>query len=180
MADDSSSTFQAGQTGLIIKVPEAEAVVRSWREQLDPSAQAGVPAHVTVHFPFLEESRVDSLVRAAVEDLLENHRAFDVRFASCGRFPGILYLAPEPDGQLRRLTQAIAERWPEAPPFGGRFTDIVPHLTVAHHEDSSVLDEVETAVTALLPVTTRVSSIELVVHDGAMWRERASFPLQQQ
>lgn len=28
MADDSTSTFQAGQTGLIVRIPEAESAVR--------------------------------------------------------------------------------------------------------------------------------------------------------
>ncbi|MET8698129.1 2'-5' RNA ligase family protein [Kitasatospora sp. NPDC004723] len=166
-----------GGTGLIVRIPEAEAAVRSWRERFDPSAWAGVPAHVTVLFPFLPEARVDGAVCAAVAAVLDGHPAFEVRFASCGRFPGILYLAPEPDGRLRRLTEAIAARWPEAPPFGGRFADVVPHLTVAHHEDEHLLARAEAEVAALLPVTARVSSVELVVHDGTVWRTRASFPL---
>lgn len=70
MADDSSSTLQAGQTGLIVKIPEVERAVCGWRERLDPSAQAGVPAHVTVLFPFLEESRIDVLVHSALADTL--------------------------------------------------------------------------------------------------------------
>ncbi|MFI6566135.1 2'-5' RNA ligase family protein [Streptomyces sp. NPDC050534] len=40
-------------------------------------------------------------------------------------------LVPEPDTQLRQLTEAISDRWPEAPPYGGRFAEIVPHLTIA-------------------------------------------------
>ncbi|CAM5691577.1 hypothetical protein SCHAM137S_06449 [Streptomyces chartreusis] len=49
-------------------------------------------------------------------------------------FP-VLYLAPEPDTHFRRLTDAITERWPENPPFGGQFDDVVPHLTVAQGQD---------------------------------------------
>ncbi|MFF9981436.1 2'-5' RNA ligase family protein [Streptomyces erythrochromogenes] len=177
MADDSSSTFQAGQTGLIVRIPEAESAVRAWRERLDPSARAGVPAHVTVLFPFLDESRIDSLASSALADVLGSHQAFDLRFERCGRLPEVLYLVPEPDTQLRQLTEAIADRWPEAPPYGGKFTEIVPHLTIAQGQDDAVLEEIEADLLGRLPFTSHVSSVELMVHDGTKWQERASFAL---
>ncbi|MDX3234615.1 2'-5' RNA ligase family protein [Streptomyces sp. ME03-5709C] len=90
-----------------------------------------MPAHVTLLFPFLEASRVDSDVCAAVDAVIGRHRSFEIRFEHCGRWPGVLCLVPRPDMPLRRLTEAIADRWPEAPSFGGRFDDVVPHLTVA-------------------------------------------------
>ena len=40
------------RSGLIIEVPEAETAVAAWRERLDPQAVLGVPAHITVLFPF--------------------------------------------------------------------------------------------------------------------------------
>ncbi|MFI7005351.1 2'-5' RNA ligase family protein [Streptomyces sp. NPDC050145] len=177
MADDSTSDFQAGRTGLIVRIPEAEPAVRAWRERFDPSARAGVPAHVTVLFPFLDESRIDALVHAALANVLGSHPAFDLRFERCGRLPGVLYLAPEPDTPLRRLTEAIAERWPEAPPYGGRFAEIVPHLTIAQGQEDAALEEIEADLAGRLPFTARVSSVELIVHDGTKWQERASFAL---
>jgi 2'-5' RNA ligase len=177
MADDRASAFEAGRTGLVVRVPEAESAVRGWRERLDPSAQAGVPSHVTVLFPFLDLSRVDARVHSALAEVLGGHPAFDLRFARCGRLPEVLYLVPEPDAPLRQLTQAIADRWPEAPPYGGRFAEIVPHLTVAQGQEGAVLEEVEADLAGRLPFTSHVSSVELLVYDGTKWRERASFPL---
>ncbi|MFF3089526.1 2'-5' RNA ligase family protein [Streptomyces nojiriensis] len=177
MAHHSTSAFQAGQTGLIVRIEEAEPSVRRWREQLDPSARAGVPAHVTVLFPFLDESRIDELVHCALADVLGSHRAFDLRFERCGRLPEVLYLVPEPDMPLRQLTAAIADRWPEAPPYGGRFAEVVPHLTIAQGQEDVLLDEIETDLADGLPFTSRVSSVELMVHDGTKWQERASFAL---
>ncbi|MFE1171327.1 2'-5' RNA ligase family protein [Streptomyces sp. NPDC058773] len=179
MADDSTSRFQAGRTGLIVKVPDAEPAVRAWRERFDPSAQAGVPAHVTVLFPFLDESRIDARVYSTLTDVLGSHHAFDLRFESCGQFPGVLYLAPEPDAQLRLLTEVIADRWPEAPPYEGQFTEIVPHLTVADGQEDAVLDEIGADLLGRLPFTCRVASVDLVVHDGSKWQERASFALRE-
>ncbi|MFI7102304.1 2'-5' RNA ligase family protein [Streptomyces sp. NPDC050161] len=177
MADDSTVRFQAAQTGLIVRIPEAERTVSAWRERFDPSARAGVPAHITVLFPFLDESRIDARVHSALTDVLGRHHAFDLRFERCGRFPGVLYLAPEPDTQLRRLTEVIAERWPEAPAYGGKFTEVVPHLTIADGQDDAVLDEIEAGLVSKLPCISRVSSVDLMVHDGVKWRERASFAL---
>ncbi|MGX1274487.1 2'-5' RNA ligase family protein [Streptomyces phaeoluteigriseus] len=179
MAGDNTSAFEAGQTGLIVRIPEAEPFVRGWRGRLDPSAQAGVPAHVTVLFPFLDESRTDALVHAALADVLGRHQAFDLRFERCGRFPEVLYLVPEPDTHLRQLTEAIAERWPEAPPYGGRFAEIVPHLTIAQGHEGAVLEKIEADLAGRLPFTSHVSSVELMVHDGVKWQERALFSLRE-
>ncbi|MFD3548770.1 2'-5' RNA ligase family protein [Streptomyces sp. NPDC058655] len=173
----SSQTFQAGQTGLIVQVPEAEPAVRAWRERVDPSAQDGVPAHVTVLFPFLDASRVDEGVVAALAEVLGGHRAFDLRFERCGRLPDVLYLVPEPDAPLRRLTEAVAARWPEAPPYEGRFTEVIPHLTIAQGQEDEVTREIEAGVLDLLPLTSRVSSVRLMAYDGTAWRDRATFPL---
>ncbi|MDT0464929.1 2'-5' RNA ligase family protein [Streptomyces gibsoniae] len=177
MADDSTSRCAAGQTGLVVGIPEAEPAVRAWRERFDPSAGAGIPAHVTVLFPFLDVGRADARVCSALADALGRQHAFDLRFESCGRFPGVLYLAPEPDTPLRRLTDTIADRWPEAPPYGGKYTEVVPHLTIADGQDDAVLDEIEADLLGRLPITSRVSSVDLMVHDGAKWQERASFAL---
>ncbi|WP_030156759.1 2'-5' RNA ligase family protein [Streptomyces sp. NRRL S-244] len=169
--------YEAGQTGLIVKVPEAEPAVRAWRERLDPSAIAGVPAHVTVLFPFLHERLIDATVQAALAEIVSSHRAFDVRFAESRRFPEVLYLAPEPDTTLRLLTRAIAHHWPQAQPYGGRFPDVIPHLTVAQRQEADVLDAIEADLARSLPLTTRISSVDLMVHDGVAWRDRASFAL---
>ncbi|MEU9026626.1 2'-5' RNA ligase family protein [Streptomyces sp. NPDC048383] len=177
MADDSGALFEAGQTGLIILTPEAEPTLQGWRERLDPSARVGVPAHVTVLFPFLDASRLDAGVDAALADLVGRHQPFDLRFASSGRFPDVLYLVPEPDAPLRGLTRSIVERWPEAPPYGGRFVDIVPHLTVVHGQEDPVLDAIEVDLADTLPFTCHVSSVELMVYDGSRWRERSSYAL---
>ncbi|MER6514958.1 2'-5' RNA ligase family protein [Nonomuraea sp. NPDC001636] len=102
------------------------------RSRLDAAAADGVPAHVTILYPFLDRDRLDEV---ALGRLIAAHAAFDVRFAGCGRFPGVLYLAPGPERPFRELTEAVAARWPEAPPYEGRFASIVPHLTVADRQE---------------------------------------------
>lgn len=40
------------ESALVVLVPEAEALVKSFRDRHDPSAAAGVPAHITLLYPF--------------------------------------------------------------------------------------------------------------------------------
>jgi uncharacterized protein YhfF len=140
-----------------------------------------MPAHVTVLYPFLPRERLDDGVLAALRDLFAARRPFEVAFGGVGRFPGVVYLAPEPDGPLRELTEAVAGRWPEARPYGGRFGDIVPHLTVAKGLDDEVAERVAADLTADLaaglPVTTLVGTVTLRVFDGESWRAEGFFPL---
>ncbi|GAA1309980.1 hypothetical protein Psi02_40730 [Planotetraspora silvatica] len=169
--------FVPGQTALVVHVPEAEAVVSAWRRRFDSSAALGVPAHVTVLYPFLDADRVDAEVVAALGEVFAAHDAFEARFSTCGRFPDVIYLAPDPDGPFRELTEAVAARWPEAPPYGGRFEDVMPHLTVAEGVAPDVQDMIEADLAGRLPVITRVRAVALETYDGALWKETASFPL---
>ncbi|WP_406840444.1 hypothetical protein ACICHK_37525 [Streptomyces sp. AHU1] len=48
----------------------------------------------------------------------------------------------------------------------------MPHLTIAQGQD-----EAEADLRGRLPVVTRVASVDLMVHDGSRWQQRASFAL---
>lgn len=75
-------------------------------QPFDSAAVAGVPAHITVLYPFLPRQRVDDAVRAELNALFATHRAFRPAARATTRFPGVLYLAPEPDAALRALRDA--------------------------------------------------------------------------
>lgn len=175
--DDEPEHYLPGQTALLATVKEAEPVVGQWRRRFDSSASAGVPAHVTVLFPFLDVDRVSASVVGDLRTLIGVRSPFTVRFDECRRFPDVLYLAPAPDEPFRALTASIAQRWPEAPPYAGQFTDVIPHLTVAHGQQPGVFRELEAALTDQLPVTATISSVSLFVTDGRRWRHHAEFPL---
>lgn len=51
--DDPAPSVAPTQTAVIVPVPAAEALVGSHRRRLDRAAGWGVPAHVTVLYPFL-------------------------------------------------------------------------------------------------------------------------------
>jgi 2'-5' RNA ligase len=158
-------------------VPGAEPLVSRWRDRLDPYAAAGVPAHVTVLAPFLDSGQIGAAELVALRSLFASRPAFDAVFPRCARFPGVLYLAPEPAGPFRALTEAVSARWPQAQPYGGRFPEVVPHLTVAYSEDQDVLDRVEAALAGCLPARARIASAQLLANDRGRWTERARFGL---
>lgn len=171
------SEYRAGLTALIVTVEEAEPVVGRWRERFDSAAAVGVPAHVSVLVPFLDVDRIDSAVHDELKTMIGAFPPFTVRFERCAYFPDLLYLAPEPAQPFLELTETVMARWPEVPPYGGKYPEIVPHLTVAKSEDASVLEAVEADVSAGLPVTAWISSVDLFVYDGELWKRRDEFPL---
>jgi 2'-5' RNA ligase len=178
MSEETTSRRPAGTTALVAPVPEADAVVGRARARYDPAAAEEVPAHLTVLYPFLPAARIDTGVLAALREIFAGHEPFEVRFPRFGRFPGLLWLAPEPDGPVRTLTAAVAARWPEAPPYGGAFDDPVPHLTVAQGQSAEVYAAVEAECAGALPLLrTRIAQVRLVVFDGTRWAEHTAFPL---
>ncbi len=137
-----------------------------------------MPAHVTAVYPFLTESKLTESVTARLAELCAELPALDVTFASLGRFPGVLYLAPQPAEGLRAVTASIAAEWPETPPYGGRFDHVVPHLTIAQGVCDDVMNDVERDVSGRLPVRARLREARLYVFDGMRWQSRARLPFQ--
>jgi 2'-5' RNA ligase len=168
------------QTALLVVVPEAEEAVGRHRAGLDRAAQWNVPAHITVLFPFLPPAQIDADVRAAVAQTVRAVPRFRLTLARTAWFgEKVLWLAPDPAGPLRDLTAALTARFPRCPPYGGAFTDVVPHLTVADDHPRADLDAAAAAVTAHLPIRAAVTDITLITgrREPGTWRTVARFPL---
>lgn len=109
-------------------VPEAEPAVAALRLRHDPMARLGVPAHITIHFPFAPAEAVDE---DAVAELVARRTAFPFELASVEHFgQDVTYLAPHPAAPFCELIEASEARWPEYPRYDGAYGEIVPHLTV--------------------------------------------------
>jgi hypothetical protein len=166
--------FDRGQSAVVVPVAAAEPLVSAWRQRFDASAARGMPAHITALVPFLREDRLTDAVLAQLRELCGGLPVLEVEFRRTARFASVLYLDPEPSDGLRDLTCAITRRWPDTPPYGGAFEDVIPHLTVAHNADADILGDIEANILAGLPVHTRLTEAHLYVFDGARWRQRAS------
>lgn len=161
---------------LVVPVPESEPLVGRWRQEYDPPAPFGIPAHITLLFPFRP---VHWLGEEAVADLATFFRAepsAQSSLARVGRFPGIVYLAPEPVEPFVDLTKRLAARF-DLLPYGRSDRGGTPHLTVARHEDSSFLDRVSDALSLSLPLHFTAREAWLMERDGAgYWHRSATFP----
>jgi hypothetical protein len=168
-----------GETAILLAVPEAEALVHDWRAQGDPSAAHGVPAHVTLLYPFLPAERIDEGVLAELTWFFQGVDAFEFGFASVGRWEhvGVVYLAPESDA-LTELTRALARRWPETPPYDGEIPvdELIPHLTIVHTDDRALRQSAANAVSPGLPLRAVAERAALWVCGGdGEWSEHTTF-----
>src|SRR5689334_20188122 len=158
--------MEAGESALVVMVPEAEVLVASFRDRHDPSAAAGMPAHITLLYPFRLPGTIDAGVRDSLRDCFADFASFSFSLVARRRFPGVLYLAPGLDEPFRSLTQAIWKRHPETPPYGGKRPNIVPHLTVAQIADPATLDRVASEFAGVchdrLPIRCNASEVMLM------------------
>ncbi|MBA2463415.1 MAG: 2'-5' RNA ligase family protein [Nocardioidaceae bacterium] len=119
---------------VMIPVPELDGVVGTALRRRSPGlvpADPGVPAHITLLGPFMS---MDSLTEGVLDELgafFADVTPFTFTLTGVHQFPGGgIYLAPEPAQPFRRLTLALFDRFPEHPPYGGAFDDVVPHLSL--------------------------------------------------
>ncbi|WP_175484039.1 2'-5' RNA ligase family protein [Modestobacter sp. DSM 44400] len=167
-------------SGLVVAVPEAEAVVGRHRDRLDDHAARGAPAHVTVLFPFVPGDAIDADVLARVAAVVGTVPSFGYSFSDTAWFDdAVLWLAPDDPAPFRNLTECVFAAFPAHPPFEGEFDDVVPHLTVGHRHPRPVLEAAERQVRPLLPVAGTAHEVVLLAEDlpGGRWASRASFPL---
>src|SRR4051794_22486508 len=156
--------FMPGESGIILPVPEAEAAVGHLRRLHDPQASYGVPAHITLLYPFAHPSRVGE-APSALKQLFRLTAVFEFSLIDIRRFPGTAYLHPEPSAPFVQLTEMLVHRWPEFPPYDGAFSTVIPHLTVAAHAAADVLDAIDRSVTTHLPIRCRATEAWLMCSD---------------
>ena len=146
-------------TGVVIPVPEADRFVQSASGGLRRLPGFGtVPAHITLLAPFLPEGQLDDSTWETLGQFFSDVTPFSFELTDVCEFPsGVTYLAPEPAATFRRLTSELHKLFPEFPPYGGAFDDIVPHLTVPLSEGENFA-----ALTASL-----IPGLPLAVHAAA-------------
>jgi len=141
-------------TGIVIPVPEAQPY-------------AAHP-HITLLAPFRPRARLDDpALRTELKTFFGAVAPMSFALVEVRRFPvGIDYLAPEPAEPFRVATMALAREFPDCPPYGGLFDDVIPHLT---------LDDGRAPVP--LPIEVRASVAHLVHSHDSMWDVVAVFEL---
>lgn len=155
-----------GETAVLIPFVEADGLVETWRSA---ASEPGLPAHVTLLAPFVPRSLLRPEDVASLDGIFAKTPSVLATFDRCGRFPDVLYLAPEPADYFRRLTNLIAGRWPDFPPYEGAFEDVIPHFTIAHGIDEAAMNVIERELVAHLPYAAPVVEAWLMSFDGESW-----------
>ena len=170
---------RAAPSALVVAFPTLEGALGGLRRRLDPSARAGMPAHVTVLYPFASAASRDPAIVGRLEARLGSTTAFPVVFDRIGWFDArVLYLVPAPSDRFAELTRAVVEEFPAFPPYRGSFATVVPHLTVGEDAPLRRLRGAARAVEPLLPLEAVATSVWLMEADGsAGWRHAHTIEL---
>jgi 2'-5' RNA ligase len=170
------------RTALLVQVPVAEAVDDFRRRHLAASVARGIPAHVTVLFPFAGPASIDAGLRAQVVEHFATFSAFSAELARVDRFDAHVWLAPEPHERFIALLAGTHARFPQLPPYGDAFAEPVPHLTIGEigpdENVEQLSEQAERELGAGLPFDFAVRRISLFeeLADGR-WQQSDSFEL---
>lgn len=149
---------------LLLSEPRLEEL----RARFDPEGTAkGLPLHITLLFPF-------GTGESGLGELFARWRPLRFSLTRVETFPGVAWLAPEPDEELRARILELYARYPQYPPYGGEFSEPVPHATVGKGD---VGEAVRAEAEPLLPVEFEVGAATLLEEVAPdRWRAGRSFP----
>ena len=163
------------ETAIVVAIPELAPVVDVIRCVHTTAGADGLPAHVTLLYPFMDSDLLTPALVERAAAAIERFVPFDVSFADFRYFdgsPSILYLAPAPAEPFVEMTAALAVAFPEYPPYGGVHSEVTPHVTVAAGEREQ-LRAFERELSQGLPVDARVDEARLFRRDAAgRWQPR--------
>jgi len=170
-------------TALALLTPAADPLVDPWRRRFDPSRPQGVPAHITVLYPFVDPAQVDGALLARLRALFAASPAFDFSLGPPARLAHLSYLPPSPADPFAELTRLIVGAWPQHLPYRGKYgSTLHPHLSIGYSDDGQrpSLEEHEELVRGLggeLPLRTRAEEVVMLIREDDRWREGTRFAL---
>ncbi|HVA02346.1 MAG TPA: 2'-5' RNA ligase family protein [Acidimicrobiales bacterium] len=157
----------------------AEGTVDPLRQKLDPSSGLGMPAHITVLYPFAPPVSITESFAQRLGDLFGRAKPFDFSLSEIGWFDKrVMYLTPTPGAPFVDLTARIAAEFPEYPPYGGRFDEIIPHLTIGEGARPGRMRRAGHRLESLLPISAVASEVWLMAPEpSGRWGVRQRFTL---
>jgi 2'-5' RNA ligase len=167
-------------TAIVVPFRAVPAVVDRRRRELTTDGADGMPPHITLISPFVDDADLTEADVDRLRGVLAASAPFDVTLARFARFdaqPPVLYLEPEPPEPFLAMITAIEQAFPAFPPFGGVHETVIPHLTVAYSDDPAALGAVEAEVGRHLPVHARVTEVVVMEHRADNWRPREHITL---
>jgi hypothetical protein len=119
-------------------------------------------------------------VQLELAQLFSSCVAFEFSLNRVVRLGDALVLCPAPAEPFIELTNKVAECFPEFPSYGGKFKNIIPHLTVARGAEAE-LAGVQRTLMGMLDergtVRSRCQRITMIENSSGLWHHLQSFQL---
>jgi 2'-5' RNA ligase len=165
-------------SAVIIRAPLPNALERLRRRSVGDALE-GVPAHLTMLFPFVEPGRLTADVRRRLVEVAAATQPFDYELAGSAVWPDTIYVAVKPVEPFVALQGRLGAAFPGFPIYG---TDpgfeFVPHVTIVEGPpiaDAATLDD---PAWRSLPRPGRATHLEVIARPSdAPWRTIWRVPL---
>jgi 2'-5' RNA ligase len=167
---------ESGEDTAVVVPVRLPAPLEGLRRRTAQEAATGLPAHLTMLYPFVALEALDDDLRLKLASILSPIDAFDYRLTERRRWPDTLYAAVEPEAPFRSMQSTLAAAFPEFPVYEGAFA-FDPHVTVVwgpQSEDAGIADD---PAWKLLPASRQAGFVDLIVRIDGRWRRRWRFPL---
>jgi 2'-5' RNA ligase len=124
-------------TSIDVWLADLDQVIGRWRLPTIEVARRGVAPHVSLLFPW-EDAPVPDSALQQLTAAIANTEPFTMVLDQVGRFPGVLWVGPSRDHELRSLAHTIRAAFPQRLPYGGQFPEFTPHVTVARGTETEL------------------------------------------
>jgi 2'-5' RNA ligase len=165
------------ESAVIVRVTLPDALDRL-RLRFVRDADLGVPAHVTLLYPFVEAAALSTEIRAIIESIASRHPSFTFELSGPFQWPDTVYAAVGPEERLLAIHRELAAAFPGYPIYGRPGFQLIPHVTIA---DSRYVDDpavVADSAWSDLPVARSVNGLEVIAEGtDQQWRTVWTVPL---
>ena len=154
-------------------------MVGEHRLRMDSAARLGVPAHITVLFPFAAPDAIGDAELARLGETFAAVPAFTHTLVETAWFDSdVLWLRSDAEATFRELTRRTSAAFGDYPPYDGQFDDVQPHLTVADRFPLADMRAAEQDIRGALPITSKADAVTLLAEqESGRWEHAATFPL---
>ena len=165
------------ESAVIVRV-ELPADLDRLRRRCVRDAALGVPAHVTLLYPFVEPAALTADIRRTVDSIASTHSSFSFELSGPLQWPDTVYAAVDPDERFLAIHRDLAAAFPGYPIYGRPGFELIPHVTIAEGDRVGDPATLQDAAWSALPVTRSVEALDVIAQaDDGRWEPVWSAPL---